>query len=120
MLHRCLPGGHRAVPRRRLNEIHREWAWLEEGRDGESCGLPSFRRSKDADSDSCKPIGDRRSPQEYGGSGDVAEVAIQRAYDLDEARSGTRDNTQARGSTVTKGPRKRSEKVLKTGGLRRG
>lgn len=31
-------------------------------------------------------------------TGDVAEVAIQRAYSLDEARSGTRDNTQTRGS----------------------
>lgn len=31
-------------------------------------------------------------------TGDVAEVAIQRAHNLDEARSGTRDNTQAGGS----------------------
>lgn len=54
-----------------------------------------------ATSNSCKPIGDRRPPQGYGGgamTGDVAEVAIQRAYNLDEARSGTRDNTQARSS----------------------
>lgn len=35
---------------------------------------------------------------------DVAEVAIQRAYDLDEARSGTRDNTQARGPNRNKRP----------------
>lgn len=74
-----------------------------------------------ASNESCRPMGDRRSPQGYGGgriTGDVAEVAIQRAYDLDEARSETRDKTQVR--IITKGPRKRSEKVLKTGGLRRG
>lgn len=45
-------------------------------------------------------------------TGDVAEVAIQRAYNLVEARSGTRDNTQARGSDRNE----RSSQAFRNGG----